>query len=110
MKNPYQQSGSSLYIQLTNTPHPTFLTASISDKDTIEAHRWRWHNGSAVAVVEENGQHVTATLDSILMDVNREVAVVHRDGNPYNYSRPNLGYFNSKIRNQYIDMGNGVTY
>jgi hypothetical protein len=102
MKNVYQVTANCAYIELTNTTSSLYLTASLGDVDSLAEHRWRWIRGTAATVIEEAGQYVSTTLDSILLGVERDVSVYHRDGNPLNYQRENLTFFNSKHRNQYL--------
>lgn len=97
------------YVELRNTEVPTYLTASVSDKQIVESHRWRYVHNKAVTVIPQDNTYVTATLDSLLLGVSRKMTVHHQDGNPLNYQRTNLKFFNSKTVNQYIADGD-TTY
>lgn len=104
MKSDVVISGSLLFLKTYGKDVQT-LSCSLQDYELVTTHRFRWALDRAVTTTIEEGKEVMTTLDSLLMGMPRSVSVVHRNGNPTDYTRENLSLMGGSKTNTIITQG-----
>lgn len=110
MKNEHFIEQDRLYIRCHTLSDVTaYMTASVSDTDTLSQYRWRLIDDRVVTTRVSGAMECSHTIDSVLTGCEKNVTLQRKDGHLLNVTRENIRYSSGRKENTYI-MSNDTAY